>query len=79
LAITGAVAFLEAGCSDVGSFPAVHDMPTPRSDTPLTPEQVKQATDALTAERDHLNTELQPVPPAPPPAAPPTTGTVSKP
>ena len=40
-------------------FPAVHDMPAPRADTPLTPDQVKQATDALTSERDHLNTQIQ--------------------
>jgi hypothetical protein len=35
-------------------------MPAPRADTPLTPDQVKQATDALTSERDHLNTQIQP-------------------
>ena len=32
--------------AEVG-FPAVHDMPAPRADTPLTPDQVKQATDDL--------------------------------
>ncbi len=77
LAIAAAVAFLVSGCSEVG-FPAVHDMPVPRVDTTLTPDQVKQATDVLTSERDHLNTEAQcsaqPNPPAnaaasPPPAA----------
>ena len=59
LAIAASVAFLVSGCSEA-LFPAVHDMPAPRADTPLTPDQVKQATDALTSERDHLNTQLQP-------------------
>jgi len=60
LAITAVVAFLVSGCSDVGFFPPVHDLPAPRADIPLTPDQVKQATDALTSERDHLNTQIQP-------------------
>ena len=34
-------------------------MPAPRADTPLTPDQVKQATDNLICERDHLSTEAQ--------------------
>ena len=34
-------------------------MPAPRADTPLTPDQVKQATDDLISERDHLSTEAQ--------------------
>jgi len=64
---TGTVAaFLLSGCSDVGFFPPVHDVPGPRADTPLTPDQVKQATDALASERDHLNTQLQTNPPPPP-------------
>ena len=58
LAIAASVAFLVSGCSEA-LFPAVHDMPAPRADTPLTPDQVKQATDALTSERDHLNTQIQ--------------------
>jgi hypothetical protein len=32
-------------------------MPAPRADTPLTPDQVQRATDALTSERDQLNTK----------------------
>jgi hypothetical protein len=59
LAVAAAVAFLVSGCSDVGFFPPVHDLPAPRADTPLTPDQVKQATDALASERDHLNTGAQ--------------------
>lgn len=55
LAIAIPTAFLVAGCAEVG-FPAVHDMPAPRADTTMTPDQVKQATDDLVNERDHLNT-----------------------
>jgi hypothetical protein len=53
-----ALACLVAGCSEVG-FPAVHDMPAPRAEAPLTPDQVKQATDDLISERNHLSTEVQ--------------------
>jgi hypothetical protein len=59
-AIAASVAFLVSGCSETSFFPAVHDMPAPRADTPLTPDQVKQATEALASERDHLNTQIQP-------------------
>lgn len=60
LAVAAAVAFLVSGCSEGALFPAVHDMPAPRADTPLTPDQVKQATEALTSERDHLTTQALP-------------------
>ncbi len=60
LAIAASVAFLVSGCTEGALFPAVHDIPAPRADTPLTPDQVKQATDALASERDHLNTQLPP-------------------
>jgi len=59
LVIAAQVAFLVSGCTEGALFPAVHDMPAPRADTPLTPDQVKQATDALTSERDRLNTQIQ--------------------
>jgi hypothetical protein len=55
LAIAVSVAFLVTGCAEIG-FPAVHDMPAPRADTTMTPDQVKQATDDLVTERDRLNT-----------------------
>lgn len=49
-----------AGCSSTDAvFPAVHDMPAARTETTLTPDQVKQATDDLVYERNHLNTEAQ--------------------
>jgi hypothetical protein len=65
LVMAAAVALSVAGCSDV-IFPAVHDMPGPRADTPLTPEQVKQATDDLICEREHLSTEAGSGPPGAP-------------
>ena len=59
LALASATAFLVAGCSTDTIFPAVHDIPAPRPDAPLTAEEVKQATDSLITERDHLSTETQ--------------------
>lgn len=56
LAMAAAAALLLSGCSDL-IYPAVHDMPAPRADTTLTPDQVKQATDDLVSQREHLNTE----------------------
>ena len=55
LAIAVTAAFFLSACSELG-FPAVHDMPAPRAETTMTPDQVKQATDDLVSERDHLNT-----------------------
>ncbi len=60
LGCAGAV--LIAGCSSSSPsapslFPAVLDTPPPREDTPLSPEQVKQAMDNLTAERNRLCAE----------------------
>lgn len=40
-------------------FPAVHDTPPPRTDTPLDANQVQQATEDLISARDRLNTETQ--------------------
>jgi hypothetical protein len=52
-----------SGCSpgvDYPSlFPAVHDMPPPRADAPMDQNQVQQATEALIADRNHLNAEAQ--------------------
>jgi hypothetical protein len=58
VALAAAVASCVSGCSEIG-FPAVHDMPAARADTTLTPDQVKQATDDLICERDHLTNEAQ--------------------
>jgi hypothetical protein len=58
LAAAAAAAFLLlSGCSSDIGYPAVHDMPAPRAETPLTPDQIKQATDDLVSQREHLNTE----------------------
>jgi hypothetical protein len=61
--LVAAAGLLVSGCSpgaDYPSiFPAVHDMPPPRADTPLDPVQVQQATEDLITERNHLNGEAQ--------------------
>jgi hypothetical protein len=58
LAVAGTM-LLVAGCSTDQGFPAIHDMPAARTETTLTPDQVKEATQSLVSERDHLNTEAQ--------------------
>jgi hypothetical protein len=59
LAVVG-TALLAAGCSSTDTmFPAVHDMPAARTETKLTPDEVKQATDSLVSERNHLDSEAQ--------------------
>jgi hypothetical protein len=40
-------------------FPAVHDMPPPRTEAPLDSEQVQQATEDLISDRNRLNGEAQ--------------------
>ncbi len=67
LAIAATVAVLLSGCTNVG-FPAIHDMPAPRAETPLNPDQVKQMTDNLICEREHLATEASTTANAPPAA-----------
>jgi hypothetical protein len=58
LAIGAAALLLIGGCSSSPSlFPAVLDTPAPREDTPLSPDQVKQAMDNLVAERNRLCAE----------------------
>ena len=60
LAAAGFVAALVlSGCAANTGFPAVHDMPAPRADTTLTPDEVKEATDSLISQRDHLTAETQ--------------------
>jgi hypothetical protein len=70
LAIVAAAAVFLSGCSPEVGYPAVHDMPAPRADTPLTPDQIKQATDELANEREHLSAATQ----AKSQADPPTNG-----
>jgi hypothetical protein len=60
MAIGAATLVLVAGCSSSsapGLFPAVLNSPPPREETPLSPDQVKQATDNLIAERNRLCAE----------------------
>jgi hypothetical protein len=58
LAIAAPACLLVSGCSPVADypsiFPSIHDMPPPRADTPLDPDQVQQATEDLITERNHL-------------------------
>jgi hypothetical protein len=51
-----AIAALVAGCSQ-GGYPGVLDTVTPRADDPMTPDQVKQATDDLISDRNQLNAQ----------------------
>jgi len=64
LAVAGfaavAAAFLLPGCSSDSAFPAVHDMPAARTETKLTPDQIKQATDDLISQRDKTEANAQP-------------------
>jgi uncharacterized protein YgiB involved in biofilm formation len=60
VAVGLAALFLLAGCSSSSApslFPGVLDTPAPREEAPLSPEQVKQATDNLIAERNRLCAE----------------------
>jgi hypothetical protein len=81
-AIAAAAAALVSGCTQVGDFPKVLDRPDARSETPMSPEQLKLATDALISQRQQLaaeacTTQSNPLPPLakplpgtpPPPAA----------
>jgi hypothetical protein len=77
-----AACLLVAGCSpgvDYPSiFPAVHDMPAPRADTPMDADQVQQATEDLITERNHLEAQQQGSGQAKT-TAPPATGGTSQP
>jgi hypothetical protein len=74
LAVAAALSLLLSGCSSEmaspgPAFPAVHDMPTPRAETPMNSDQLKQATDDLISERDKLTTSSVPSRPQPQTAA----------
>lgn len=57
LAVAVTVAVLVSGCSSPGLFPVILNDPPPRADTTFTPAEVKQATDNLISERNHLCAE----------------------
>src|SRR5205085_4546326 len=63
VALAGACCLTLAACSPGANypslFPAVHDTPPPRSETPLDSVQVQQATEDLISARDRLSAEAQ--------------------
>jgi len=63
MAIIAPTAWALSGCSPVADypsiFPAIHDMPPPRADTPIDANQVQQATEDLITDRNRLSAEAQ--------------------
>jgi hypothetical protein len=61
LALATVTCLLLAGCSPGADFPAlfpaVHDMPPPRTDQTMNPLEVQKATEDLISERDRLNAQ----------------------
>lgn len=60
LAVLPAVLAMAAGCMSIsacsapGTYPTVFAEPAQRPETTLSPDEIKQTTDSLTADRDHL-------------------------
>jgi hypothetical protein len=81
VAVAAVAALLSACSSSSGTYPSLFSEPPPRGDTPLTPDEVKQATDTLLTDRQHLCAEaIANVPPGgPPPDCAAQTGTAGKP
>jgi hypothetical protein len=59
LALGASIAGLVAACSPGADYPAILDRPAPRADQPMSPDQVKQATDALISDRNRLSSDTQ--------------------
>jgi hypothetical protein len=61
LALGAAACLFLGGCSPGAEypsiFPAVHDMPPPRAETPMNQTEVQKATEDLISQRDHLNAQ----------------------
>jgi hypothetical protein len=55
LALGASIATLVAACSPGADYPAILDKPAPRAEQPMSPDQVKQATDALISDRSRLS------------------------
>src|SRR5580658_5758997 len=59
LALGASIAALVAACSPGADYPSILDKPAPRAEQPMSPDQVKQATDALISDRTRLSTDAQ--------------------
>jgi len=63
IVLAGACCLILSACSPGANypslFPAIHDTPPPRSETPLDSVQVQQATEDLISARDRLGAEAQ--------------------
>lgn len=70
-AIFGSVGLL-GSCSSAldtpTAYPAIHDMPPPRPEAPMSQQQLKDVTSDLLTERNKLDAEAKPTPPASIPA-----------
>jgi hypothetical protein len=66
-----ATVVLVSACSPGADYPTVLADPVPRADQPMTPDQVRQATDALISDRTQLSAQAQQANSQPGPAAPP--------
>jgi hypothetical protein len=79
----GAGCIFTAACSVPGTYPTVLADPAPRPGSTLSPDEVKQATDSLISDRNHLCSAAvaNAAPGNPPPdcAAQSATGTTAKP
>ncbi len=60
LALGALIAALVAACSPGADYPSILDKPAPRADQPMSPDQVKQATDALISDRARMGAGVQP-------------------
>jgi len=58
VAVGAALAVMLAACSPGADYPNLAARPDPRAQT-MSPDQVKQATDALISDRDQLSTSAQ--------------------
>jgi hypothetical protein len=59
LALGALIGGLVAACSPGADYPSILDKPAPRAEQPMSPDQVKQATDALISDRTRLSTDAQ--------------------
>jgi hypothetical protein len=74
MALGASIATLVAACSPGADYPVVLDKPSPRADQPMSPDQVRQATDALISDRNRLSNDAQAGQASQQASAPATTG-----